>query len=110
MSFGRSGMTQTEQWVILERDVMQFDPDLVIIVFLPINDIDEVSPATADELLRPFFHVTDTGALELDTGFTRQRPYFLKRMVNPFKQHSALVSLGVERYTLLRRSRRRAER
>jgi hypothetical protein len=114
LNFGRSGMTQTDQLLILRRDVLAFSPDIVVLVFVPINDIDEISPRTADDLLRPFYIKGENGkgkngALILDTGFVERRSFLLKRLINPFKQHSALISLGMERYNLLRRSRRRAD-
>jgi lysophospholipase L1-like esterase len=108
MNFGRSGTTQSEQLLILEHDVLPFDPDLVVVVFLPINDIDEVSPATAGDPLRPFYHMSKDGRLTLDTSFTERRAYRLKQLINPLKQHSAIVSLVVERYNRLRASRHAA--
>lgn len=110
MNFGRSGMTQAEEFLILKRDVVRFSPDLVVLFFVPLNDVDEIDPATADTALRPFFAISPGGGLALDTSFARSREFRLKRMINPLKQASALVSLLAERYNLLVQSRRRARR
>jgi hypothetical protein len=107
LNFGRSGMSQTEQLLTLRRDALSFSPDIVALVFVPTNDVDDISPRTTDDVLRPFYRTGDNTALILDTGFVEHRSFLLKRVINPFKQQSALVSLVTERYNLLRRSQRR---
>lgn len=107
LNMGRSGMAPAEELLVLERDALAFDPDAVAVFFFPLNDIDDVHARTADTALRPFFHVTTGGELELDVGFSRGRAFRLRRAINPLKQHSALVSLVAERYNLATRARRR---
>jgi hypothetical protein len=106
MNFGRMGMTQTEQRLVLEHEAIRFSPDMVILLFVPLNDIADVYRETASTVLRPFYNVTDGDGLTLDTGFNQTREYTLKKLVNPLKQHSALVSLLLERYNALRITRR----
>lgn len=108
MNLGRSGMTQVEELIVLERDVLALDPDLVVQVFVPRNDIADVNPQTADELTRPFVRVSATGELELDVSFVESSRFRMQRRINAFKQHSALMSLLAERYNAWRLSRRRA--
>ena len=50
LNFGRSGCTQTEELLILQNDAIKFDPDLVILFFLPGNDIEDVSKETATDI------------------------------------------------------------
>jgi lysophospholipase L1-like esterase len=107
LNFGRSGMTQTEELLILQSDVVRYDPDVVVVVFLPFNDIDDISPATTHEPLRPYYHVSAKGDLVLDTSFANGRTFKLKRLVNPLKQRSALISMMAERYNLIRMGQRR---
>jgi hypothetical protein len=106
MNFGRSGMTQSEELLTLERDVLPCSPDLVVLLFVPHNDVRDVSVATADREKRPFFHVGPSGELDLDTSFRASRGYRVREWLNGVKQHSALVSLMAERYNVLRQGGR----
>jgi hypothetical protein len=105
MNLGRSGTTQTEQFLILQSDAMQLSPDLVAVLFNPENDICDVARSTAGQL-RPFYELTPDGKLKLDTTFSSSRAYRTRAAVNGLKQRSALVSLITERYNLLVRARR----
>ena len=108
LNFGRSGMTQTEEWLLLQDEVAGYSPDLVVLLFVPVNDVSEVAPQTSDTGHRPFFDISQNGDLVLNTGFTATREYRLKAAVNGLKQHSALVSLVNQRYNLFRQGRRRS--
>jgi hypothetical protein len=48
MNLGRSGMSRTEQFLVLQNDVMAFEPYMVAVVSIPRNDIADINPATAD--------------------------------------------------------------
>lgn len=106
INLARSGMTQTEQLIVLRTEAVRYAPDLVVQVFVPVNDVADVNPETADSALRPFFRVGADGDLRLDTSFNVTREYRLKRAINAFKQRSALLSLIVERYNVARRAGR----
>jgi hypothetical protein len=106
LNFGRNGMSPTEELIVLEREVLRFDPDVVVILFAPINDIGDVQPATAVPALRPFYVEDDGGGLVLDTSFRESRGYKGRKLINTIKQHSAIVSLASERYNALRFQRR----
>lgn len=97
MNFGRSGFTQTEELIVLKNDVIQFDPDMVILFFLPDNDIQDVSRETAYGS-RPFYRVDESGGLILDTSFNGTTEYKIRSIINHVKQRSALASLLTERY------------
>jgi hypothetical protein len=101
MNFGRSGMSPTEESIVLERDVLPCHPDMVLLLFTPHNDIADVNPATAPDPCRPFFR-TRGDSLVLDTSFTRRRDFRIRESINSLKQHSALVSLVTERYNAWR--------
>lgn len=103
MNFGRSSCTQTEEWLILQHHAAQFSPDAVIVVFFPVNDIDDVSPELTRES-RPFFSLAEDGALTLDTRFAHSQEYRLRKLVDPLKRNSYLASWIVDRYRLLNSS------
>ena len=105
LSFGRTLFIQTEESLVLKHMVEQFSPDMVMVLFLPLNDIQDVSKETTTDRLRPFFHVSETGELILNTSFTQTREFKLKRFINWFKQYSALISLMTERYNMFQNQR-----
>ena len=106
MNFGRSGYTQTEELLVLRDQVIQFEPDLVVLFFLTGNDVEDVRRETTADRLRPFFHISEDGQLVLDTRFTGSREFKIKSQLNWFKQRSALISLAAERYNVYQRDRR----
>ena len=107
MNFGRSGMSPAEESIVLEREIFPCRPDRVLLLFTPHNDIADVNPATTGDACRPFYHVRGD-SLVLDTSFTRRRDFKIREAINPLKQHSALVSLVVERYNAWRLARAQA--
>ncbi len=106
MNFGQSGFTQVEELIILKDQVTKFSPDMVILFFLPGNDISDISQETASDLSRPFYSVSDNGELILNTDFAESRHFKIRSFVNWFKQRSALISLIAERYNILIQQRR----
>lgn len=98
MNFGRSGMNGVDELIVLKRDVLPCDPDVVVLLFTPSNDVADVNRATATTTLRPFCVVDARDSLALDTSFRNTRGYKFREVLNPFKQHSVLVSLVAERY------------
>ncbi len=105
MNFGRSGMGPAEERIVLDRDVLPCDPDVVVFLFTPTNDIADVRRATAPDLLRPFYTVDARDSLVLDTSFARSRGYRVRAFLSPLKQRSALVSLVMDRYNAARVAR-----
>lgn len=104
MNFGRSGMSPSEELLVLEGDILPRDPDTVLLLFTAQNDIADVNPATTADACRPFFRAV-RDSLHLDSSFVARRDFRLREIINPFKQHSALVSLVVERYNAWRLAR-----
>ena len=105
LNFGRSGTTQTEELLILQSDVMRFAPDLVAVLFNPMNDIGDVSRETTGSL-RPFYELTPDGELRLDTSFNTSASYRVRAAINGLKKRSILISLVAERWNLFVRARR----
>ena len=103
MAFGRSGFSQTEQFFLLQSEVMRFAPDVIVDFFFPGNDIADVSRSTTEDILRPFYTVAPDGQLVLDNSFDRGPAYRFRVLVDPFKRKSALVSLIVQDYNAVRR-------
>jgi hypothetical protein len=102
MNFGRIGMTQSEELILLKEEVVRFSPDMVAMLFWPENDIRDIDRRTAINQVRPFYILSDSGELILDTSFTQSRQYKLKRILAPFKKRSVLLSFLLERYGFLR--------
>ncbi len=107
MNFGRSAFSQAEERLVLERDVTQFNPDMVVLFFNPSNDIDDVSRETALDILRPFYLISENGKLLLDTRFAETREFKIKAYINRIKQRSAFISFIATRYNLFMRSKRK---
>ena len=107
MNFGRSGMSPTEESIVLQRDVLPCHPDAVLLLFTPHNDIADVNRATAADKERPFPGPERNGSdvIVFDKSFVQQRGFRMREAINPLKQHSALVSLVVERYNAARFAR-----
>jgi len=105
MNFGRAGFSQAEELLVLQRDVMPFQPDMVILFFLPENDIGDAARETSTDLRRPFFVLSPEGKLVLDTSFRDSREYQVRSVLETLKNHSALLSLLGERLNLYRYQR-----
>jgi len=105
LNFGRSGFTQSEEWLVLLQDVAKYEPDLVVLFFYPGNDIRDIHPETSDTA-RPFFSINDENELILDVSFRETNSYRLRSWLNPLQRHSALVSLVVARLVTARQTRR----
>jgi len=98
MNFGRSGYTQSEEYLVAERDVLQFNPDVVALFFFPGNDIADINRQTAAHGQRPFFSMSREGRLALDTSFASTRTYRIRAGLAGLKRHSVLVSFLTELY------------
>ena len=106
MNFGRSGFTQTEEWWVLQNEILKFQPDAVLVFFFPVNDIDDIAPDTTLDPIRPYYKPGPEGELLLDTSFRETSEFRIKAWINAIKHHSAFVSLLTQRYTILKRQMR----
>jgi len=103
MNFGRSCNTQSEELLILQREILKFNPDMVVLFYFAVNDIGDLHPSTSLSLLRPFYTENPDGSLSLDVSFNQTREFKLKQWINPLKQHSAFISLLTERFIIFQR-------
>jgi hypothetical protein len=104
LNFGRSGMCPAEECIML-GDAMRSHPDEIVLLFTPQNDIADVNLLTASDPCRPFFFLAANGGVRLDQSFAQRRDFRIRELINPLKQHSALVSLVVERFNAWRQAR-----
>jgi len=105
MNFGRSGFTQTEEWLVLKNEIVGFEPDLIALFYYAPNDIADVDPRTTTDRLRPFPVTIGADDVLLDMSFVHQTSFRLKTLLSPLKNHSALVSLMAEKVALLQQAR-----
>lgn len=100
MNFGRSGFTQTEELLVLKKDILPFSPDALVLFFFPPNDIADVSIKTSPDIIRPFYEVSESNELSLNTDFKDSKSFKLKSLIAPLKHHSVFISFLTERLTL----------
>lgn len=105
INFGRSVFTQTEEFVVLKNEVVKYSPDMVILFFLPTNDIEDVSPETALSPLHPFYYLDNSGNLVLDTSFTGTLDFKFKSLLKPLIQNSAITNLITGNFFLYKQLR-----
>jgi hypothetical protein len=98
MNFGRASYAQTEELIILEKEVLKFKPDMVMLFFLPGNDIADISRETAPNTARPFFVFGSDGQLTFDNSFKDSPKFKIRKKINALKQRSILFSLITERF------------
>lgn len=75
LSFGVSGYSTAQELLALRHHVWQFEPDIVLLAFLPSNDIRGNSRELEPQQVRPFINIVD-GQLVTDVSF-RKHPAFL---------------------------------
>ncbi len=67
MNFGVSGYGTAQEYLTLHERVWQFEPDLILLAFLPYNDVRNNSRDLEPETYRPFYRL-DGDQLRLDTS------------------------------------------
>jgi hypothetical protein len=69
LNFGVSSYGTAQQLVTLRERVWQYDPQVILLAFLPLNDVANNSRALEPWDARPFFVRGASGALVLDASF-----------------------------------------
>lgn len=90
LSFGVSGFGTAQELLMLRHHVWQFNPDHVLLAFLPGNDIRNNSRELEPQQLRPFFDVVDDG-VEPDFSF-RSDPAFQYSQTRSFEIKTGLIN------------------
>lgn len=78
MSFGQSGFTTTEEFLIIRDEVLTFKPDLVVLFFYPANDLADINKDIIRSLHPYFSYDETTSTLKLDTSFNQTSNYKIK--------------------------------
>jgi len=90
LSFGVSGFGTAQELLMLRHHVWQFDPDIVLLTFLPANDLRNNSSRLESQQLRPVFEIVDD-KLVLDNSF-RKDPQFLSALSDSFRRKTWLIN------------------
>ena len=97
LNFGISGFGTAQEYLLLEHEVIAYQPDLVLLAFLTGNDVRNNSKELETAQVRPFYSLVN-GELILDNSF-RQHPDFIQ-MRSPWTRfkvscinHSRLLQL-----------------
>ena len=75
LGFGVSGFGTGQQLLMLRHYVWDYEPDMVIVLMCPHNDLADNSRQLTNSVVRPFFSLKDD-RLELDNSF-RQHPSYI---------------------------------
>jgi len=68
INFGVSGFGTIQEWQLLRHYASRYSPDLVLLAFLPGNDVRNNSPQLETDRRRPYVTLVD-GELQLDASF-----------------------------------------
>ena len=90
LSFGVSGFGTAQELLMLRHHVWQFDPDIVLLAFLPANDLRNNSSRLESQKLRPVFEL-EGDELVLDNSFRNEPPY-LYAMSDSFRRKTWLIN------------------
>jgi hypothetical protein len=105
MNFGLQGAGQAEEFFVLQKDILKFNPNLVVLCFFPTNDIDDASRENSHSV-RLFLDHEDPGKLPDADAMQNDVEFKLRSNINWIKQNSALVSLVCERYIAYKTEKR----
>lgn len=101
LNFGVSGYGTAQQLLTLRHRVWDYDPQVILLAFLPLNDVANNSRALEPWDARPFFVPGEGGALVLDASF-RNDPDFRDKLESAWV-HDVLGDLRL--HQLVRRVR-----
>jgi lysophospholipase L1-like esterase len=90
LSFGVSGYSTAQELLALRQHVWQFEPDIVLLAFLPANDVRGNSRALEPNDCRPFFDLID-GQLVPDFRF-REDPAYQDSLTTGFRFKTAVIN------------------
>lgn len=108
LSFGISGWGTAEELLALRHYVWQFDPDVVVLAFLPANDVRNNSRDLEPMKCRPFFTLVDN-KLVLDDSFLTDPDYLLANKASTQWKNSLINTSRVIQLILAVRDARREQ-
>ena len=104
VALGRSGMGTTEEYLTYRRWGVEYDPDVVAVLFVMNDFTDNTRNLDPSGGLRPYFRL-QADSLVLDTTYL-ERPGFRSRAsLDALKAHSSLVSWAARSWNLIRQKR-----
>lgn len=92
LSFGVSGYGTAQELLMLRHHVWKFNPDIVLLAFLPSNDLRNNSSTLESQTLRPVFELVDD-KLQLDNSFRTEPPYLYAK-TNSFRMKMAIINFS----------------
>lgn len=90
LSFGVSGYSTAQELLALRQHVWQFEPDIVLLAFLPANDVRGNSRELEPDDCRPFFNLVD-GELVPDFSF-REDPVYRYSLTSSYRFKTAVIN------------------
>jgi hypothetical protein len=79
LNFGVSGFGTAQEYLLLKNRVLRYAPDVVVLAFLPGNDItDNVRSLDPTMAARPYVTLNDGGEIVWDRSFRDTRPFRFK--------------------------------
>jgi lysophospholipase L1-like esterase len=90
LSFGISGYSTAQELLALRQHVWQFDPDIVLLAFLPANDVRGNSRELEPDDCRPFFDLV-AGELVPDFSF-REDPVYQYSLTSGYRFKTAVIN------------------
>ena len=101
LGLGRSGMGTTEEYLTYEKWGIDYQPDVVAVLFVLNDFTDNARAFDPQGDIRPYF-VEAGDSLALDTTFVNSPGYRARAVINPWKVHSSLVSLATKTWNATR--------
>src|SRR5438132_592940 len=79
LNFGVSGFGTAQEYLLLKHRVLQYAPDVVVLAFLPGNDItDNVRALDPSHASRPYVTLNDGGQIVWDRSFENTRSFRIR--------------------------------
>ncbi len=103
LNFGVSGYGTAQELLTLREKVWDYSPDIVLLAFLPNNDLQDNSPTLNKKDFLPYFVFNQHGQLVLDESYKQSKTYrtrssfFSRHFYYPLINHSRVMQL-VRRY------------
>lgn len=105
LNFGVSGYSPVQYLLVLRDHVLAARPDVAVLFYFPLNDLEAMTADTAPTRLAPFAGTTPDGGLALDLSFARSPAFYAKRAGLFLRRHLTSANFLYERLQRLRLAR-----